>query len=65
VVQQHQGVKNGVGKDDIEKVAYLSHENSPAFLDLVCQSFWDRIIEIAVIERVTAPYTFHCQPAAT
>jgi hypothetical protein len=34
VIEHHQSIKNGKCKDQVEYVAYLTHENSPDFLDL-------------------------------
>jgi hypothetical protein len=53
VIEQHQHIKDRSSKDCLKKVAYkgayLSHEIVPAFLDLVSQAFWDRIIQTAMI----------------
>jgi hypothetical protein len=69
VIEQHQYVEDGIGKNDIEKVAYLTeyltHEIFPAFLDLVSQALWDWIIKIAMIEWVTTPDAFERQPSST
>jgi 23S rRNA maturation mini-RNase III len=64
-VQKHQHVKNGIREDDIKKVAYLTHESSPVFLDLVSQAFWDWIIKIAMIKGVAAANTFQSQPSSS
>jgi hypothetical protein len=69
VIQQHQRVEDGVCEYEIEKVTnwseYLTHEISPAFLDLVGQTFWDWIIKITLVEWVTASNAFDSQPSST
>ena len=45
-----------------EKVAYLTHEFSPTFLDLVSQAFWDWIIEITMIKGMTPTDTLYGHP---
>jgi hypothetical protein len=69
VIQQHQRVEDGVCEYKIEKVTdwseYLTHEISPAFLDLVSQTFWDWIIKITLVEWVTASDAFDSHPSST
>jgi hypothetical protein len=68
VIEQHQNVKDRLRKNYIDKIANSTkypHEIPPAFLDLVGQAFWDWIIKIAMIKRVTAANTFDCQPPST
>jgi hypothetical protein len=65
MIQQHEQIEYGKRKDDIKKVAYLTHEFSPVFLDLVSQAFWDWIIEIAMIEWMAATDAFNGHPPTT
>jgi hypothetical protein len=65
VIQQQQHVQKRECEYYIEKVANLTHEISPAFLDLVGQTFWDWIIEITLIEWVTTPNAFDRHPSST
>jgi len=69
VIQQHQRVEDGICEYKIEKVTdwseYLTHEISPAFLDLVSQTFWDWIIKIALVKWLTTPNAFDCHPSST
>jgi len=44
----------------LKDLAYLTHELSPVFLDLVSQAFWDWIIKIAMIKWMATSNAFHC-----
>ncbi|GAC1566408.1 MAG: hypothetical protein NVS3B14_08420 [Ktedonobacteraceae bacterium] len=65
MIQQHQSIEDGKGEEDIKKVAYLTHEFSPVFLDLVSQAFWDWIIKIAMIKGMATTNTLHSHPPST
>src|SRR5437867_4435232 len=64
-VQQHKYIKNGKSKNEIKKIAYLTHESLLPSSDLVSQAFWDWIVEIAMIEGMTAPDALSRHPSST